>query len=137
MALNELNFTEPNYIKEYLSQNILQTKDMYLISIKFSKITLPYISIKDIIIQVEYQNKFYRYYIFSKKPLYLPHPKNTKEKTKIKLNLLFNSTQKIVIIGKGSFHINKDNINAKIFNKIIKINLSKEKLIQIGINLLH
>ena len=134
MAINELNFTEPNYLKEYLSQNILQTKDIYVISIKFSKITLPYISLKDIIIQVEYQNKFYRYYIFSKKPLYLPYPNNIKEKNKIKMNLLFNSPKKIIVIGKGSFHINKDNINAKIFNKIVKIILSKEKLIEIGIN---
>ena len=134
MAINELNYTEPNYIKEYLSQNVLPTKEVYLISIKFSKITLPYVSLKDIIIQVEYQNKFYRYYIFSKKPLYLPYPNNMKEKIRIKLNLLYNSPQKIIIIGKGSFHLNKDNISVKIFNKIVKMNLNKDKLIEIGIN---
>jgi len=135
MALNDFNFTEPNYIKEYLSQNALSPKETYLVSIKFSKITIPYISVKDIIIQVEYQNKFYRYYVFSKKPLYLPYPNNIKEKNRIKLHLLFNTSLKTVIIGKGSFHINKDNITSKIFNKIMKITLSKEKLGEIGINL--
>ena len=135
MALNDFNFTEPNYIKEYLSQNVLSPKEAYLVSIKFSKITIPYISVKDIIIQVEYQNKFYRYYVFSKKPLYLPYPNNIKEKNRIKLHLLFNTSLKTVIIGKGSFHINKDNITSKIFEKIMKITLSKEKLCEIGINL--
>ena len=135
MALKEINFTEPNCIKEYLSQNILQSKDIYTISMKFSKITLPYIPLNDIIIQVEYQNKFYRYYIFSKKPLYLPYPTNINDKIKIKLQLLYNSSQKITIIGKGSFHINKDNLNAKIFNKIIKIILNKEKITEIGLNI--
>ena len=134
MAINETNFTEPNYLKEYFSQNILSTKEIYLISIKFSKITLPYISIKNIIFQVEYQNKFYRYYIFSKKPLYLPYPNNIKEKNKIKIHLLYNSYKKIIVIGKGSFHISKDNITAKIFNKIMKITLNKEKLVEIGIS---
>lgn len=134
MALKELNFTEPNCIKEYVSQNILQIKDINLLSIKFSKITLPYLSLKDIIIQIEYQNKFYRYYIFSKKPLYLPYPNIINEKIKIKLHLLFNSSQKMTIIGKGSFHINKDNISAKMFNKIIKITLNKEKLVEIAMN---
>ena len=43
MALNDFNFTEPNYIKEYLSQNALSPKETYLVSIKFSKITIPYI----------------------------------------------------------------------------------------------
>ena len=71
MALNDFNFTKPNYIKGYLSQNVLSPKEAYLVSIKFSKITIPFISVKDIVIQVEYQNKF-RYYVFSKKPLYLP-----------------------------------------------------------------
>ncbi len=64
--LNDFNFTEQNYIKEYLSQNVLSPKLAYFVSIKFSKIAIPYISVKDIIIQVEYQNKFYRYYVFSK-----------------------------------------------------------------------
>ena len=135
MTLKELNFTEPNCIKEYLSQNILQSKDIYIVSMKFSKITLPYISLNDIIIQVEYQNKFYRYYILSKKPLYLPYPTNINEKIKIKLQLLYNSSKKITIIGKGSFHINKDNLNAKIFNKIIKIILNKDKITEIGLNI--
>ena len=49
--------------------------------------------------------------------------------------MLFNTSLKAVIIGKGSFHINKDNITSKIFNKIMKITLSKEKLGEIGINL--
>ena len=126
--LNDFNFTEPNYIKEYLSQNVLSPKEAYLVSIKFSKITIPYISMKDIIIQVEYQNKFYRYYVFSKKPLYLPYPNNIKEKNRIELHLLFNTSLKAVIIGKGFFHINKDNITSKIFNKIMKITLSKKKI---------
>ena len=134
MSLKELNFTEPNCIKEYLSQNILQEKEINLISIKFSKIALPCLSLKDIIIQIEYKSKFYRYYIFSKKPLYLPYPDNINEKQKIKLDLLFNSSQKMIIIGKGSFHINKDNIKAKIFNKIVKISLSREKLVEFGLN---
>ena len=134
MALKELNFTEPNCIKEYVSQNILQAREINLISIKFSKITLPCLSLKEIIIQIEYKSKFYRYYIFSKKLLYLPYPDNINEKQKIKLDLLLNSSQKMIIIGKGSFHINKDNINAKIFNKIVKINLSREKLVEIGLN---
>ena len=134
MSLKELNFTEPNCIKEYLSQNILQEKEINLISIKFSKIALPCLSLKDIIIQIEYKSKFYRYYIFSKKPLYLPYQDNINEKQKIKLDLLFNSSQKMIIIGKGSFHINKDNIKAKIFNKIVKISLSREKLVELGLN---
>ena len=134
MELKELNFTEPNCIKEYVSQNILQAREINLISIKFSKITLPCLSLKEIIIQIEYKSKFYRYYIFSKKLLYLPYPDNINEKQKIKLDLLLNSSQKMIIIGKGSFHINKDNINAKIFNKIVKINLSREKLVEIGLN---
>ena len=134
MALNDLNFTEPNYIKEYFRQNILSAKEIFFIAIKFSKITLPYISLKDLIIQVEYQSKFYRYYIFSKKPLYLPYPNNMNEKNKIKIYLSLNSSQKISIIGKGSFHINKDNINAKMFNKIIKITLNKEKLNEFGLS---
>ena len=129
MALNDINFTEPNCIKEYLSQNILSTKEIFFISIKFSKITLPYVSLKDLIIQVEYQNKFYRYFIFSKKPLYLPYPNNINQKNKIKIYISLNSS----IIGKGSFHINKENIKAKVFNKIIKINLSKEKLNEMGL----
>ena len=133
MSLKEVNFTEPNYIKDYLSQNVLSTKEISLISIKFSKITLPYLSLKDLIIQIEYQNKFYRYYIFSKKPLYLPYPNNINEKNRIKIHLLYNS-QKMTVIGKGSFHINRDNIVAKIFNKFIKITLNKEKLAEIGIN---
>ena len=48
--------------------------------------------------------------------------------------MLFNTSLKAVIIGKGSFHINKDNITSKIFNKIMKITLSKKKLGEIGIN---
>ena len=134
MELKELNFTEPNCIKEYVSQNILQTKEINLVSIKFSKITLPFLSLKDIIIQIEYKSRFYRYYIFSKKPLYLPYPDIINGKQKIKLDLLFNSFHKMIIIGKGSFHINKDNINAKIFNKIVKINLNREKIVEIGLN---
>ena len=127
MALKELNFTEPNCIKEYVSQNILQAREINLISIKFSKITLPCLSLKEIIIQIEYKSKFYRYYIFSKKLLYLPYPDNINEKQKIKLDLLLNSSQKMIIIGKGSFHINKDNINAKIFNKLVEIGLNQKK----------
>lgn len=134
MAIKELNFTEPNCIKEYVNQNILQTKEIFLISMKFSKITLPFLSPKDIKIQVEYQKKFYRYYIFSKKPLYLPYPNNINEKNKIKLHLLYNLPKKTIIIGKGSFHINRDNIIAKIFNKIIKITLNREKLVEINAN---
>ena len=134
MAIKELNFTEPNCIKEYINQNILQTKEIFLISMKFSKITLPFLSPKDIKLQVEYQKKFYRYYIFSKKPLYLPYPNNINEKNKIKLHLLYNLPKKTIIIGKGSFHINRDNIIAKIFNKIIKITLNREKLVEINAN---
>ena len=134
MELKELNFTEPNCIKEYVSQNILQTKEINLVSIKFSKITLPFLSLKDIIIQIEYKSKFYRYYIFSKKPLYLPYPDIINGKQKIKLDLLFNSFHKMIIIGKGSFHINKDNINTKIFNKIVKINLNSEKIVEIALH---
>ena len=63
----------------------------------------------------------------------MPYPKNINEKNRIKINLLYNS-QKMTFIGKGSFHINRDNIIAKIFNKIIKITLNKEKLAEIGIN---
>ena len=51
-----------------------------------------------------------------------------KKKNRIKLHLLFNTSLKAVIIGKGSFHINKDNITSKIFNKIMKITLSKKKI---------
>ena len=80
MALNDFNFTKPNYIKGYLSQNVLSPKEAYLVSIKFSKITISFISVKDIVIKVEYQNKFYRYYVFSKKPLYSPYPNKIKEK---------------------------------------------------------
>ena len=53
MALNDFNFTEPNYIKEYLNQNVLSPKEIYLVSIKFSKITIPYLSVKDIIINIK------------------------------------------------------------------------------------
>ena len=77
-----------------MSQNVLSPKEAYLVSIKFSKITISFISVKDIVIQVEYQNKFYRYYVFSKKPLYSPYPNKIKEKNRIELHLLFNTSLK-------------------------------------------
>ena len=59
----------------------------------------------------------------------MPYPNNINQKNKIKIYISLNSS----IIGKGSFHINKENIKAKVFNKIIKINLSKEKLNEMGL----
>ncbi len=67
--------------------------------------------------------------------MYLSYPNNIKEKNRIKLHLLFNTSLKTVIMGKVSFYLNKDNITFKIFNIIIKITLSKEKFGGIGINL--
>lgn len=129
--------TEPNNLKIFPSYNMTKfnsiNKEPYILSLKFSKLALPYSSINNIILQIEYNSKFYRYDLSKKNYLHLPNPNIYNSHITLKIHLLYPFLQNLIIIGKGTLHLYREYLNLIIFNKIIKIALDEQKLNEIGI----